>query len=94
MRHPRIYHVTTKHSASSYGMPVIVDKKGKVYGVFDTPPAQANDPLAWLKEENFGHLISHFLVYPNEIGPAYRFTGEKRLLRKLVDQWREQTLFT
>lgn len=48
--HGHEYHLTTDHSASSYGMPVLVDETGASYGPEDSLPGPENDPVEFIYE--------------------------------------------
>jgi len=45
----REWQLTDEHSASSYGIPVLIDWRGEAYGPEDSIPADELDPqLPWL----------------------------------------------
>ena len=83
------YHVTTKHSASSHGIPVMVDSKGKAYGVADPLPVEKDDPLSWLKEEA-GELAATKDAHPEtntDIYPDQITEDSPGLLKAYARQW-------
>ena len=57
--------LTTDHTASSYGIAVLVDEHGNAYGPNDMMPALPGDPLPWM-QESCGIAVLNYLALDDE----------------------------